>query len=234
MDKQRPRHRTVDRVAAILEAVANSASGLTLTQLAARLDAPVSSVQKLVNGLVAVGYLDEEERRFVLGPAPHVLTVRSGRIPIREVGHADLAALSEAADCAALLAVRVGDSAVYVDWAGTDEPFDFALSRTLRSGLPNTAAGRVLLAYLSERERREVVGALGDDMRAVGLLEECERIRAQGYATLDAGHVMHAMAAVAVPVLERDRVVAALALAAPAEDVTARLPDLVALLRRRS
>ncbi|WP_432849496.1 IclR family transcriptional regulator [Amycolatopsis sp. CA-161197] len=226
----RQHHRTVDRVAAILEAVANSAPGLTLTQLAARLDAPVSSVQKLVNGLAAVGYLDEQERHFVLGPAPHVLTVRSGRVPVRSVSHSALVSLSSAAGCAALLAVQVGDSAVYVDWAGTDEPFDYALSRSLRSALPRTAAGRVLLASLPEADRRAVVAQEPDTSTGVDLLAEAAEIREQGYAVVDSGHAMETMAAVAVPVTESGRVVAAVALAAPSEVVEARLPDLVRTL----
>ncbi|MDT8909805.1 IclR family transcriptional regulator C-terminal domain-containing protein [Amycolatopsis sp. PS_44_ISF1] len=235
MGSSRQHHRTVDRVAAILESVASSASGLTLTQLAARLDAPVSSVQKLVNGLAAVGYLDEEDRHFVLGPAPHVLTVRSGRVPARSVSPASLTGLAQASDCAALLAVQVGDSAVYVDWAGTDEPFDYALSRSLRSALPRTAAGRILLASLPEPARRAAVAhECGPDTRAgVQLLTALSTVRAQGYALLDSGHVMETMAAVAVPVVEAGRVVAALALAAPSEVVQGRLSELVGLLRNR-
>lgn len=229
---RRPRHRTVDRIAAILEAAANSGSGLTLTQLAVRLEAPVSSIQKLVNGLVAAGYLDEENHRFLLGPAPHVLSMRSGRVPVRSLTHADLVALSGRSGTPALLAVRVGDNAVYVDWAGTDEPFDYALSKSLRSALPRTAAGQVLLAHLPERDRRAVVSAvLGDDTAAaVSLLADAERIRSRGYAVVSSGHVMRSVTAVAVPVAEEGRVVAALAIADHADTVSARLDEFVALL----
>jgi DNA-binding IclR family transcriptional regulator len=212
---RRAPHRTVERVAGILEAVASSGSGLTLTQLAVRLQAPVSSIQKLVNGLAAAGYLDEDDRRFVLGPAPHVLSMRAGRLPVHTVGHGDLAELSALTGTPVLLAVRVGDHAVYVDWAGTDEPFEYALSRALRSPLPRTAAGRVLLAQLSERDRRAVLAAVmpDDTEAAVEMLEEARRIRESGYAVVGAGHVMRGIGAVAVPVSEDGRVVAAVAAA---------------------
>lgn len=59
---ERPRHRMIDRVAAIMELVARSGSGMTLTAVAKALDAPISSTQGLFNGLVAVGYLDERNR----------------------------------------------------------------------------------------------------------------------------------------------------------------------------
>ncbi len=55
-------HRTVDRVIGILETVSLSPRGVTLAELAAALDAAKSSVQELTNGLLARGYLIEEER----------------------------------------------------------------------------------------------------------------------------------------------------------------------------
>ncbi len=57
-------HRTVDRVIEILETVSLSPRGVTLAELAAALDAAKSSVQELTNGLLARGYLIEEDRRF--------------------------------------------------------------------------------------------------------------------------------------------------------------------------
>ncbi|MGO8769756.1 MAG: hypothetical protein ACLQIK_04520 [Mycobacterium sp.] len=94
----------------------------------------MSSIHKLVKGLTAVGYLDEEDQhRFALGPAPYVLSLRSRRLPIRDIRHDDLVALSQTAVLPTLLAVRVGLSAMYVDWAGTDEPFDYALAAGMRA-----------------------------------------------------------------------------------------------------
>lgn len=51
---------------------------------------------KARQGLTAVGYLDEEDQhRFVLGPVPYVLSLRSRRLPIRDIRHDDLVALSQ-------------------------------------------------------------------------------------------------------------------------------------------
>ena len=69
----------IDRVAAILELVARSGAGLTLTAVAKALNAPVSSVHGLLNGLVAVGYLDERDRIYTLGTAPYLLNGIAGR-----------------------------------------------------------------------------------------------------------------------------------------------------------
>ena len=66
-------HRTVDRVTGILETVSLSPRGVTLAELAVALDAAKSSIQELTNGLLARGYLTEEDRRFHLGPGPFIL-----------------------------------------------------------------------------------------------------------------------------------------------------------------
>jgi len=112
----------------ILETVTGAPGGLALSALAVRLGAPVSSIQKLVNGLVATGYPAEIELRHHLGAAVHVLSMRGGGGPAHHVRHTDLDTLHAAAGAPVLLAVRVGHDAVYVDWAGTDEPFDYVLA----------------------------------------------------------------------------------------------------------
>jgi DNA-binding IclR family transcriptional regulator len=65
-------HRTVDRVTAILETVSLTPQGVTLAELATALDAAKSSVQELTNGLLARGYLVEDDGRFHLGPGPFI------------------------------------------------------------------------------------------------------------------------------------------------------------------
>jgi DNA-binding IclR family transcriptional regulator len=230
--RRRPHHRAVDRVAAILEAVAAERRGLSLTQLAVRLHAPVSSIQKLVNGLVAVGYLDEDEHRFVLGPAPYLLSLRAGHSPVSVVRHSDLVELAERTGASAVLAVRVGDASVYVDWAGTDDPFNYLTVQQLRTPLPETAVGRVLLANLPDRDRHEIVAEeLGDDPRAaVALLTELERIRERGHLLGDSGPMLRGITAVAAPVREEGSVVAAVALAGAHDDVTHRLHEFAGVL----
>jgi DNA-binding IclR family transcriptional regulator len=231
--RRRPRHRTVDRVAAILEAAA-CRDGLSLTQLALRVGAPVSSIQKLVNGLVAAGYLTEADRRFRLGPAPYVLSLRAGRPLIRSLRQADLAELSGDVEAPVLVAVRVGDDAVYVDWSGTDEPFDFALSARLRTPLLATAAGRVLFAYLPERDRREhvTIAHPDDPAAAVDALAEAERIRRDGRVVGASGPLLPDASAVAVPLWEHGEVVAAVSVADHGDSGSDRLTEIADALVR--
>lgn len=233
MDRSRAHHRTVDRIAELLEAVVAQPGGCSLTQLARTVGAPVSSVQKLVDGLVAAGYLDETARRYRLGPAPAVLAWRAGRRPLDAVRHEDLEALTVRLGVPVLLAVRVGEDAVYVDWAGTDEPFDYALSSRVRGPLADTAAGRVLLAHLPEPTRRDVVrAACPDDAAAVALLADAERIRDSGRETGRSGPLLPGAEAVAVPVRDGagGEVVAALAAADRAGGLAARGEETAAVL----
>ena len=235
MGKVRAHHRTVDRVAELLEASV-ARPGATLSQLARAVGAPVSSVQKLVDGLVAAGYLDETDRRYRLGPAPSVLSARAGRRTVETVRHADLVALGARVGLPVQLAVRVGDDAVWVDWAGADEAFDYALSSRVRRPLGESAAGRVLLAHLPEVRRREVLARSDlDAAEAVTLLDATARIRRDGCETGESGRLLPGAEAVAVPVVDNGRdgpeVVAALSVAARGGGLSGRAAEVAAALR---
>lgn len=234
MGRTHAHHRTVDRVSELLEVVVTRPAGATLTELARSVGAPVSSVQKLVDGLVAVGYLDESGRRYRLGAAPSVLVARAGR-RLPGVRHADLEAVAARLGTSVQLALRVGEDAVWADWAGGDEGIDYALASHVRSPLVETAAGRVLLAYLPEAVRRDLVRVARphDPAGAVALLDAAATIRQHGVETGESGRRLPGAFAVAVPVVSGGEVVAALS----AADRTGRLaadPDGAAAVLREA
>src|SRR4029079_17910071 len=92
-------HRTVDRVVEILETVSLNPRGVTLAELATALGAAKSSVQELTNGLLARGYLIEEDRRFHLGPGPFILAARANRVAALSLDHRFVLDLHEAIGC---------------------------------------------------------------------------------------------------------------------------------------
>ncbi|AWH97139.1 IclR family transcriptional regulator [Dietzia psychralcaliphila] len=155
MDKvpERPRHRMVDRVAAIMELVARSGTGLTLTAVAKALDAPISSTQGLLNGLVAVGYLDERNRVYTLGTAPYLLNVIAGRPPVTSVSREQLTALHAETGLTTALSTDVGDDLFYVDHVAADAHYAYIAENRLRRSLLRTSSGWLLLA---DREKRDV------------------------------------------------------------------------------
>ena len=136
-------HRTVDRVIQILETVSLSPRGVTLAELAAALDAAKSSVQELTNGLLARGYLIEEERRFHLGPGPFILAARANKLAALSLDHQFVAELAKVLGCTVLVGVRVGDAIVFTDFVGEESPSLTFVARThARRPLYTSAAGK--------------------------------------------------------------------------------------------
>jgi DNA-binding IclR family transcriptional regulator len=138
-------HRTVDRVIGILETVSLSPGGVTLAELAAALDAAKSSIQELTNGLLARGYLIEEDRRFSLGPGPFILAARANKLAALSLDHRFVAELREVLGCTIFVGVRVGDAIVFTDYAGEESPSLTFVARThARRPLYTSAAGKTL------------------------------------------------------------------------------------------
>ncbi|WP_216892847.1 IclR family transcriptional regulator [Nocardia alni] len=177
-------HRTVDRIAAILDAVAPVTPGLTLAALADRLDAPKSSIHELVNGLLATGYLVERDHRVNLGPAPFVLTLNGNRMAAREIDRDLLPRIHDAVGCSVLIGIQVGMSLVYIDQLGDEPALEFAARNHNRRSLYGTASGKVILANLPGRDMDALLhSATPDEREEVDrFLTELPDIRATGLA----------------------------------------------------
>ena len=145
-------HRTVDRVTRILEEVVYN-PGMTFAELVRALDAPKSSVHGFIRGLLAKGWLHQEQHRFYLGPAVYGLTLASGHIRAGLVTQQDLAALHEETGLPAYLGVQAGDHLIYVAEAGSDPVGRFDAQSNIRRTLLATAGGKALLAERRDAER---------------------------------------------------------------------------------
>jgi DNA-binding IclR family transcriptional regulator len=155
-------HRTVDRVIQILETVSLSPRGVTLAELAVALDAAKSSVQELSNGLLARGYLIEEERRFHLGPGPFILASRANKLAALSLDHRFVAELGKVLGCTVLVGVRVGDAIVFTDYVGEESSNLTFVARThARRPLYTSAAGKTLLANVPDDERYRLLDLAG-------------------------------------------------------------------------
>lgn len=135
---------------------------MTLAELAAALDAAKSSVQELTNGLLARGYLIEDDRRFHLGPGPFILAARANKLAALSLDHQFVAELSKVLRCTVLVGVRVGDALVYTDHAGQESPGLTFVARThARRPLYTTAAGKTLLAGVPDEEMYRLLELAG-------------------------------------------------------------------------
>lgn len=174
-------HRTVDRVTQILEEVVYH-PGMTFAELARALEAPKSSVYGFIQGLLAKGWLYENDHRFYLGPAVYGLTIASGHIRAGLVTHADIVALHEETKAPVFLGVQAGDHLFYIDEAGGDAISGIEARSNIRRTLIGTASGKALLAARSDaelkaylRRRSAEEAGLVDDF--LGKLDEIRRTR---------------------------------------------------------
>ena len=152
-EKRMPQnHRTIDRVTRILEEVVYN-PGMTFADIVRALDAAKSSVHGFIAGLLAKGWLYEEQGRYYLGPAVYGLTLASGHIRAGLVTYADLAALHEETGVAVFLGVQAGDHLIDIAEAGSDAITGFEARTNIRRPLLATAGGKALLVARPDGER---------------------------------------------------------------------------------
>jgi DNA-binding IclR family transcriptional regulator len=151
-DRAPQHHRTIDRVTSILEQVVYT-PGMTFAELSRAVDAPKSSVYGFMRGLVAAGWLHQDNNRFYLGPALYGLTLASGHLRAGAVSDRDLHALHEVTGTAVFLGVQAGDDLIYVAEVGAEKLAGFAARSNIRRQLLETAGGKILLAEMPAAER---------------------------------------------------------------------------------
>lgn len=227
-------HRTVDRITRILEMVVYR-PGMTFTELARALDAPKGSVHGFISGLLANGWLYEQDRRFYLGPAVYGLTLASGQIRAGLVTHGDLAALHEETGVAVFLGVEAGDHLVYVAEVGSEALAGFAAQSDIRRPLLRTAGGKALLAARSAAEREAYLRrhAAQDPGAVDEFLVEYEEIRRTRIAT----HLRLSGTRLAIGTTVRNQpgeAVASVTLVGPTSDLHPRMEELSRQLIRHA
>jgi len=223
-------HRTIDRVTQILEEVVYN-PGMTFAELARALDAPKSSVHGFIRGLLAAGWLYEDQHRFYLGPAVYGLTLATGHIRAGLVTDSDLAALHEATGVTVFLGVRAGDHLIYVAEAGSDTLAGFAARTNIRRSLLETAGGKALLAAMPQPERIAFLrrSPAADTPLVEQFLADFDEIR----RTRIARNTLHGgtRSAIATTVRNRaDEVVAEVTLVGPTTQIAPRIDQLSATL----
>ena len=111
-------HRTVSRVAAILEFTAQAESGVRMSEIVKELEAPRSSVHGLVHGLVAAGYLHATDSgQYTLGAAIGALL--TDRSPVDRTVREAMEGLNLEFDETVAFVVTAGDSIVTISFVTT-------------------------------------------------------------------------------------------------------------------
>lgn len=234
--------RVVDRALDALAALAE-AEGLTLSQLAARLGLPVSTMHRLLVPLAArrLAEADPGTGLWTVGPG----AFRLGAAFLRRGGLADraqphLRALAAASGETAALAVPDGDGALVVAQVESPAALRVCLPPGTRLALHASAAGKALIAHLPLERARDLLGRgplpalTARTMTDQGeLTADLATLRHRGVLT-DLGESAEGQAALAAPVFSGiGDPVAALTLAGPAARLDlARIDALAPLLAR--
>lgn len=231
----RPHHRTVDRVVAILETVARSRKALGLSDIAKAVGAPVSSTQSLVNGLAATGYLAEEARGFRLGLAPYFVATLAGTRPVDQVTHQMLEDVVEGTGAVAVVAVLIGGSVFYIDYAADDPTYAYLAQNRLRRSPLETSAGWILLSGLDvDTTWAELASAEeeGDNQHLVDAFQRAYPALRESGECVAPGVASNGADGVAVSVKNRDGVVAAVSVIAGEDHIQAHAEEILDRLRR--
>jgi DNA-binding IclR family transcriptional regulator len=206
-------HRTVERVAAILDLAADEPDGVRMTEVAAELGAPKSSVHSLLRGLVAVGFLEERAGRYTIGPDLGLLALRAGlNLPDQAIRD-ELSRLSAATGETAIYGIRSGRSVIYIDAVESSQPVRYGVQLFARRPLFATSIGKAITANLPLAQR----AAVGLRVETYPeLFSELEEVFATGVA-YNRQQTVPGVSGVAAPVKPGGTLVGGIAVAGPSD-----------------
>jgi DNA-binding IclR family transcriptional regulator len=218
------------RALTVVEALAEYPAGVTVTQLAAGLQLPKSSVFRVLYTFAQLGYVQQDPltERYALGTGFLRLaaSVEAGS-DIRQVARPFLRELRDATDETVHLAVPVGAAMVYIDKVEGNSMLRLASRVGQQMSMHCCALGKAYLAAFGADERDRMIDELDLVARTrrtitdpAVLRDELQRCHQRGFAVDDQENE-NGVRCVGVPVVDRTgRPVAALSVSAPAARLT--------------
>lgn len=216
-------HRTVSRVIGILETIARSRSGVSLSELSNVLDMAKSTTHSLVHGLVEKGYVDIEiDGKFSLGSATYSLIATTGE-SIVEHCRPTLEHLHAQSGETVTLALPVNNNLVYVDYIRGTMPISYSPATRQRRPLWPTSCGKIFLAGFDAAQTKNFL-ASSPEVDKDQLAISADGVRQNGFA-LNIGESVNDVAAVAVGVKISGKLRAAISIAGPRARVEGQLEE---------
>jgi IclR family transcriptional regulator, acetate operon repressor len=228
----------LQRSLAILEVLSRDAGGLSVTALAARLDAPASAVHRLLGELVRFGYVRQDKAQ-----GDYRLTIKLAALGLNFLGQTGVSDIAQpvidrlARSTGELIRLSILDDRTLV-WVAMAQGatsglrYDPAIEQGLDIHFASTAGGQAFLSALTDEEALMLVSTQGfvpkyqrpgpNAPRTVTeLLTRLAETRRRGYAVAIDSYMM-GMAAMAVPVRDQTgtMVIGALSIAGPAARLT--------------
>jgi DNA-binding IclR family transcriptional regulator len=226
----------IARAGQVLRSLAGEPAGLSLAELAARVELPKSTVHRIVTALEAEGLTATaaENGRYLLGPELIRLAggqhqdIRSRARPLLEV-------LSRQVNEAVDLSILVGDRVVFVDHIEAPHFHPLRAVSAIGASFPtySTANGRALLAAQSDDQLQKLIprSLKADTPNTITdrdrVLEEIARVRRDGYSIVREEHTL-GISAIGAVVRDKSGSVAAVSVPVPTPRFEGRERELIA------
>lgn len=197
----------VERSLAILERIADSNQGLTLSELSKVLGLPKNAIFRITNTLRAEGYVVRDERSMRFTLTSKLGRLASGPLETRdliEVSFGEMRTLRDQTGETVQIGRRIGSEGVVLAHVESTQPLRISVDAGLRFPLYNNAPGKMLLATLPVVERDRLIGEIDlikctdrTILKREELRKECDRVLSRGYATdcAEADEGIHCVAA---------------------------------------
>jgi len=200
---------SVKKAFKILHAIADSPSGLGVSELAKRLNMGKSTVHGIAMGLETLGVLvrDPIQKKFNLGYTLLELSRRAyARMELRDVGRGPIQRLMEKVGETVFLGVMNGDHATILDVVDSHNEMKITSPPGTRLPLLAGATGKVFLAQLEEKKAKEIIQKMGlvrftskSIVDQKKFFKEVEETKRRGYA-IDDEEYMLGVRAIAAPI----------------------------------
>jgi DNA-binding IclR family transcriptional regulator len=214
----------------ILEALAAAGRPVRLSHLAAELGLQKTSVHRILQLLVARGFVAQEPTSDLYYPTLKVWELGvavANALPLKQAATPVLQELHRRTRETVSLTVLDGDDVLYLDKLIADRPTGFTTKVGSRVAAPLTVAGRAMLAW--EPDARAVVERVAarrpDGLDVERVLDEIGRARTAGYV-VGRGRPERGITGIATAVPGRDgRAAAGLTVSAPTSRTDAARRD---------
>ncbi|RFC42698.1 MAG: IclR family [Verrucomicrobia bacterium] len=202
----------LDRGLAILEALDSRPEGMNLSEISRLIGSPKNSTSRLVQTLLARGYVDRDSTTMLIRLTGKLLRLghpRVARKSLVESALQPMRGLRDRVGETVQLGVSIGDEGVIIEQVESRAAARICVEIGLRFGLYNNAPGKILLAFQAETERERTIAGLNlvrfterTITTTEALRRECECVVESGYST-DWGEADDGIHCVAAPVFDR-------------------------------
>ncbi len=200
---------SVKKAFEILQAIADSPSGMGVSELAKKLGMGKSTVHGITTGLEFLGVLirDPVQKKFNLGYSLLELSRRTyARMELRDVARAPMERLMEKVGETVFLGILNGDHVTILEVVESRHEMKITSPPGTRLPLLAGATGKVFLSLVEERKAKEILQkrsmvrftpkSIVDQKK---FLKEVEETRKRGYATDDEEYML-GVRAIAAPI----------------------------------